>query len=132
MTDLIKTFFSSAAYAVAGVSNNREKYGNKVFRCLLSHYTKVYPIHPVATEIEGITCFKSLLELPESVESLSVITPPAITEKLVDEAYKKGIKNIWMQPGAESKVAIEKCHAYGINLIAGGPCILVKLGWFSH
>lgn len=132
MTDLIKTFFSSAAYAVAGVSANPEKYGNKVFRCLLSHYTQVYPIHPVLKEVEGVSCLQSISELPANVESLSIITPAIVTEKLVEEAYKHGIKNIWMQPGAESKIAIEKCHQYGINVIAGGPCILVKLGWLDH
>ena len=57
-----------------------------------------------------------------------MITPPALTEKIVDEAYVQGIENIWMQPGAASQLAVEKCIEYGINIIANGPCILVELG----
>jgi len=131
MNNLIENFFTAKAYAVIGVSNNRGKFGNKVLRCLNERFTKVYPIHPVQPEIEGIPCVVSVLELPDGVESLSVVTPPAITEKIIEEAHQKGIKHIWMQPGAESTIAIEKCNQYGIEVIAGGPCILVKLGWFA-
>lgn len=37
------------------------------------------------------------------------------------EAVKKGIKNIWMQPGAEDDGAIQYGMDHGINIIAGGP-----------
>ena len=68
--------------------------------------------------------YKSLSELPEPVQSISIITPAPVTEKIVDDAIAAGIKNIWMQPGAESKLAVEKAQEAGINVIAGGPCLL--------
>jgi predicted CoA-binding protein len=67
--------------------------------------------------------------LPDKVQSLSLITPPQITEKIVEQASARGIVNIWMQPGAESSIAIDFCHAQGINVISGGSCILVQLGF---
>ncbi len=125
----IQQFLSSEAFGVAGASTNREKYGNKVLRCYLQHTKTVYPINPRAEEIEGIACVKTVADLPTNVKSLSVITPPAITEQVVIEAIAKGIKNIWMQPGAESAKAIANCEQHGINVIAGGACILVVLGY---
>lgn len=128
MNNSIGKFLSSPAFAVIGVSVNREKFGNKVLRCYQSHNMKVYPIHPIESEIEGLKCLSKIFELPDNVKNLSVITPPALTEKIVEEAKEKKIENIWMQPGASSKIAIDKCVEYGINVIADGPCILVELG----
>jgi predicted CoA-binding protein len=127
----IEQFFTSTAFAIAGASANRSKFGNKVLRCYLQHNKQVYPLNPREAEIEGLRCFKSIAELPPEVKSLSLITPPQISEQLVDEAYRHGIRNVWMQPGAESALAIKKCQDYGINVIADGSCILVILGFHS-
>jgi predicted CoA-binding protein len=40
---------------------------------------------------------------------------------------QRGIKQIWMQPGAESSAAIASAEEAGANVIAGGPCLLVAL-----
>lgn len=126
----IKDFFTSRAYAIVGASKDRAKFGNKVLRCYLQNNLKATPVHPQEKEIEGIACVSKLNQLNSGVESISVITPPAVTEKIVEEAHQQGIKNIWMQPGASSPTAIKKCQEYGINVIADGSCILVELGFF--
>ncbi|WP_454780779.1 CoA-binding protein [Legionella sp. WA2022007384] len=128
----IETFFQSKAFAVIGASSNRAKYGNTVLRCYLENNKKVYPVNPQEDVIEGVPVVHSVSELPDEVKSISIITPPIITEKIVDEAIKKGIKNIWMQPGAESESAIKNCKDHKINIIAEGPCILVTLNYVGH
>lgn len=122
-------FLKSKAFGVVGVSKDRKKYGNKVLRCYLQNDMTVYPVHYVEDKIEGLKCYKKIEDLPENVESLSMITPPPVTEEYVKHAIAKKIKNIWMQPGAESQKAIQDCLDNNINVIAGGPCILVKLGF---
>jgi len=125
----IKSFFSSTAYAVVGASSNKSKFGNKVLRCYLQHKMKVFPVNPNEEKIADILCVKKISDLSDDVKSISIITPPSVTEKIVDEAILKGIENIWMQPGAESELAIEKCKQHHISVIAQGPCILVELGF---
>jgi predicted CoA-binding protein len=95
----------------------------------MQHGLEVYPVNPRAGEIEGYACFAAVQALPAAVESISVITPPPVTEQVVREAIARGIKNIWMQPGAESPVAIEQCREGGVNYIADGSCVLVHLGF---
>lgn len=129
ISEQIEQFLRSPAFAVAGASNNRQKYGNKVLRCYQQNGRRAIPVHPLETEVEGETVVASILDLPEDVESLSLITPPQVTEKLVEQAAEKGIRNIWMQPGAESDKAIDFCAERGINLIADGSCVLVVLGY---
>ena len=122
-------FFESDAFGVVGASANREKFGNKVLRVYLQHGKKVIPVNPKEKEIEGIPCVAGIQDLPPGVKSISVITSPHVTEQVVDMAIAKGIANIWMQPGAENPVAVEKCRRNNINVIADGSCILVVLGY---
>jgi predicted CoA-binding protein len=122
-------FLSADIFAVAGASTNRDKYGNKVLRCYQQHGRQVIPVNPRAEMIEGLPCVTSVTELPAGVKSLSIITPPKITEQIVEQAILHGIKNIWMQPGAQSSAAISRCEEAGINVIADGSCLLVVLGY---
>ena len=128
MREKIEKFLTATAFAVAGASNDRNKYGNKVLRCYLRHQKKVYPVNPHEEQIEGIPSIKDLKNLPTTVKSLSIVTPPSVTLAVVNEAINKGIQNIWMQPGAENEIAIENCRKNHINVIANGPCILQELG----
>jgi predicted CoA-binding protein len=128
----IATFLESPAFGVVGASPKRDKYGNKVLRCYRMNGRKAVPVHPAQKEIEGLPCVASVTELPDEVRSISVITPPSVTEKVVAAAIAKGIENIWMQPGAESPAAVEACRQAGVNVIADGSCLLVVLGYREH
>jgi predicted CoA-binding protein len=125
----IKDFLAGAPHAVVGASKNRDKYGNKVLRCYLQRAREVHCVHPTEIEIEGVPCVRSIAELPDGVHGLSIITPPPVTERVVREAAEKGIRRLWMQPGAESRVALELAEELGLDVIAGGPCLLVILGY---
>ncbi|OQY19425.1 MAG: CoA-binding protein [Desulfobacteraceae bacterium 4572_35.1] len=123
----IEQFLSAPVFAVAGASTNRNKYGNKVLRCYQRANRDVIPINNKVASIEGLKSVKSVMDLPDTVQSLSIITPPHITEQVVQQAIDKGIKNIWMQPGAESPSAVKQCIDNDINIIADGSCLLVIL-----
>jgi predicted CoA-binding protein len=129
VADRIERFLGSPAYGVVGASSRRHKYGNKVLRCYQQNGRSAIPVNPREPVIEGATCVASVLELPDAVQSLSVITPPPVTERVVEEAIRRGIKHIWMQPGAESDRAVAACEAAGIDVIADGSCVLVVLGY---
>jgi predicted CoA-binding protein len=127
--DPIARFLESPAFGVVGASPRRHKYGNKVLRCYQQNGRRVVPVNPREQEIEGVACVASVFDLPDDVQSLSIITPPQVTERVVEQAIQKGIEHVWMQPGAESEASVEACLAAGINVIADGSCILVLLGY---
>ncbi len=128
----IEQFLSSSAFGVVGASTNREKYGNRVLRCYQQNGKKAIPVNPNEPEIEGIPCAATISDLPPDAVSISMITPPAVTAKLVPLAIEKGIRNIWMQPGAEHPEAVALCRERGINVIADGSCLLVVMGYHDH
>jgi predicted CoA-binding protein len=122
-------FLAGDRFAVVGASTDRSKYGNKVLRSYLQNGRTVYPVNPKAAEVEGLKAYPDLRSLPESVHGISIITPPAITEQVVNEALALGIRHIWMQPGAESDAAVEAARAAGANVIPGDACVLVVQGY---
>lgn len=132
MNNQIEQFLAAKKFAVAGASADRNKYGNRILRCYQMHGLDVLPINPKEAIIEGLPCVASVAALPDGIESLSVITPPAVTEQVVEQAIARGIRNVWMQPGAESPAAVARCRESGINVIADGSCLLVVLGYREH
>ncbi len=124
----IETFLKAPAFAVVGASEVTYKFGYKCFRCYIQNGMKAYPVNPNVDSVLGEKAYPTLASLPEPVESVSIITPPAVTEQVVEDAIACGVKNIWMQPGAESRKAVQSAEAAGINVIHGGPCLLVELG----
>jgi uncharacterized protein len=129
MTDrqAINNFLDGKRFAVVGASQDKSKYGNKALRVYQQNRMEVIPVNPKADEIEGLKAYPDLASIPGDVHGVSIITPPAVTERVVSEAIQKGVKHIWMQPGAESEAAIAAAQEAGANVIAGGPCILVAL-----
>ena len=85
----IDEFLARGPHAVIGVSQDRRKFGNKVLRCYLQNRMPVYAVHPTLPEVEGQLCWRSLAELPEPVHGLSIITPPPVTERIVEGRLKK-------------------------------------------
>ena len=125
----IAAFLDGNHFAVVGASTDRSRYGNKVLRTYLQQNLSVTPVNPNAEIVEGIAAAPSLSAVPVPIHGISVITPPAITETVVQDAIGLGIRHIWLQPGAESAVAVQAAEAAGINVVHSGPCLLVVLGF---
>jgi predicted CoA-binding protein len=128
----IEAFLAGSTFAVAGASNDRAKYGNKVLRCYLQNGRDALPVNPNEQVVEGVPCVPDLASLPRKADAVSIITPPHVTERIVEDAAKAGIRHVWMQPGAESERAVERAEELGLSVIHGGPCVLVVLGFRDH
>lgn len=113
--------------ALFGVSTDRNKIGYKMFHDLLAHGFNVRGINPKNGEILGYHIYKSISELNIKPDIAVIVVKPEITERLIDEIYKAGIKNIWMQPGSESEIAIKKAQDYGIKVVYG-KCFMSEKG----
>ena len=114
------------SYAIIGVSAKKKKFGNMILKSMVYRGFKIYPVHKNADFIDGVKCFPDLASLPQKPEGVILCVPPAETEKLVNEIYEAGIKNVWMQQGSESNKAIEFCVTREIRVISG-QCMLMFL-----
>lgn len=112
-------------YVVVGASNNEEKYGYKVFKDLLDAGYKVLPINPNEQEILGEKVYPTLSTVKEQIDVVIFVTPPAVTEKVLEEVKVLGIKNVWIQPWAQSDTAINFCKKNSIDCIHDA-CIMIQ------
>ena len=105
MTD----FVSQPVMALAGLSRSGNKFSNGVFTELKQNGYRILPVNPQAETIQGERCYPSLSALPETVEAVLMMTPPAQTAAVVQQAVDAGIQRVWIQQGAESPEALELC-----------------------
>lgn len=122
----IEKFFSATAYAVIGVSEDRKKFGNMVFRAMKERGMVVYPVNPNRESVEGCKCFSSVLELPDGVASVVTMIHRAATERIINDCVKKKVEVLWMQPGSYSTIAKNEAEASRMTVISG-QCILMFL-----
>lgn len=112
-------------FAVSGVSRDPEKYGYKVYKSLLAAGYTVYAINPNADKIDEDPCYPHLDNVPGQIDCLVTITQPDITEITTREAGHLRIPYLWMQPGSESRSAYNSAQSNSMEIISGGPCIMV-------
>ena len=84
-------------------------------------------LNPSAPEVEGRLAYATIADLPEVPESLSIVTPPLVTRQVIQQAIAAGVKNIWMQPGAEDSQGSKLAREAGLNVVDDGSCVLVSL-----
>ena len=116
----------SKVVAVIGASNNRSKFGNKAVRAFLLEGYVVVPIHPREAEIEGLTAYRSVLDVPGLIDMATFYVPPEIGEVVIEDVARKGIPEVWLNPGAESDALIAKARRLSISPIVA--CSIVGVG----
>jgi predicted CoA-binding protein len=121
---VIDDFIAQATLAVVGVSRDRTKFGNIVYRDLREKGYRVLAMHRSHDTVEGDPCYPDLASLPERVEGIVVVVPPHVTEQIVRDADAAGIRRVWLQPGAESAAAIRYCEEHGLDVIHD-ECVMV-------
>ena len=89
--------------ALIGASNDKQKYGNKIYCDLRSKGYNVVPINPKEKIIEGDKAYASIEEMESLPDIANFVVPPPVAMKITPHISELGIKHLWFQPGSESK-----------------------------
>lgn len=111
--------------AVVGASRDPEKPANYVPEYLKSKGYKIIPVNPVADEILGEKVYKSLSDIPGSIDIVDIFRPSDKVFPVVEEALKKKPKVIWMQLGIVNEEAKKLAEKSGIKVIMD-KCMLAE------
>ncbi len=93
------------------------------------------PINPGSASIAALgkdyATAPSLAALPKPKEtSVSIITPPAATLKVLREARELGIPAVWLQPGSYDDEVIQFAREDGaFEAVVAGPGGRCEDGW---
>ena len=93
----------NTSIALIGASNDRNKYGYKIYRDLRNKGYNVTPINPKEEKIEGDRAYASIEEMKELPDIANFVVPPPVAIKIAQNITNLGIKHLWFQPGSESK-----------------------------
>ena len=111
--------------AILGASDNPERYSHKAFVLLREHGHKVIPVNPSGKIIEGIPAAKSLGEITEPVDTLTMYVSPNISAKLEEAVLALKPARVIFNPGTENPELQKKCEERGIEAL--NACTLVML-----
>jgi len=125
-TDQIHSMLNLKVWAVLGATDNKEKFGYKIFKILKDAGYKVYPVNPGVDSILGDKCYPTLSALPVKPDAVNFVVPPKVGEPVIAECVALGIKNVWLQPGANGDNVVNAAKQAELNVIHKS-CILVEL-----
>lgn len=116
----------SKTVAIVGASRDRTKFGNKAVRAFARQGFTVVPINPRENEVEGFRAYPSLLDVPHAIDLVSLYLPPEAGIRVVEEAAKKGVAEVWINPGADSAELLDRARDLGLNAIVA--CSILGIG----
>lgn len=112
--------------AVIGASSNRDKFGNKALRAFEHQGYTVIPIHPSATEIEGHPAYASVLDVPHAIDIATVYVRPRVGVEVMEQLARKGVREVWLNPGADGPEVVARARELGLNAIQA--CSIMAIG----
>lgn len=116
----------SQTIAIVGASTDRSKYGNKAVRAFKDGGWTVYPVNAKADEVEGIKAYKSIDDVPEPIDRVSMYVPPAVGKTMVDAIADKHPSEFFLNPGSEDDELVELAKAKGLKPTLA--CSVVNIG----
>jgi len=108
--------------AVVGLSRDPDKASHQVAQYLQSVGYHIIPVNPFVDEVLGETSYKSLLDVPETIEVMDIFRSseavPAIVEEAIQLKARVGFpKVIWMQLRIVNEEAARRAKDAGFTVV---------------
>jgi acetate---CoA ligase (ADP-forming) len=125
---MLDTLFRPRSVAVMGASNKTLSIGNRVVKNLLDHHFKgpIYPINLKEPEILGLKAYPSILDVPGTVDLVTIAVKSTLVPQMVEDCGKKGVKFViihtagFREMGGEGAkledAVLEAAHRNGIRV----------------
>ena len=103
--------------AIVGLSDKPDRPSYEVGKYLLEKGFKIFPVNPNIDNFLGIKSYKTLSDIKEKIDVVDIFRKSELVEPIVDEAVKKGAKNIWMQEGVVNEKAAAHARSAGLTVV---------------
>lgn len=111
--------------AVVGLSADPSRPSYKTTEYLLYQGYSIYPVNPNYDEIFGLTCYDSLIKIPDKIEIVNVFRKPEQVVPVIEEAIRIDANVVWMQMGVINEQAAMMALEAGIDVVMD-RCIRVE------
>ena len=115
----LKNIFYPKSLCIVGASSKEKSIGYEILKSIKTYsYTgTVIPVNPKAENILGYKCYKSILEIHESIDLAIIVVPKKFVEESIEQLISKGVKSVilitagYRETGEEGKKQEEKLLA---------------------
>ncbi|HUV30881.1 MAG TPA: CoA-binding protein [Acidobacteriota bacterium] len=116
--------------AVLGATPKEDRYSYKAVKLLVEHGHTPVPVHPAGHEVLGITALKSLDDIIEPVDTLTIYVNPGVSSDELDRILRLTPRRVIFNPGAENPQLQEKLRAAGIEVVEACTLVLLNTDQF--
>ena len=94
----MQKFFEPETVALIGASSKQAHPGYQLFLNLMTCFgDRFYPVNPKTAEIDGRTCYPSILDVPAEIDVAVVFIPAGAVPKALEQCAEKGIDRVVIQ-----------------------------------
>ncbi|MDF1544197.1 MAG: CoA-binding protein [bacterium] len=116
--------------AVLGASPKEERYSFKAVRMLKEHGHKPIPVHPAGHTVDGIPGLKSLGDIAEPVDTLTMYISAKISDSELEAILALKPRRVVFNPGAENDNLAAKLEENGIEIVKACTLVLLRTNQF--
>lgn len=116
--------------AVIGASPKKDRYSNKAVNMLGDYGHTPIPIAPKHETIEGLKVYRSLYDLPEKPDTVTLYLGPARQDQVIDDIISIKPNRVIFNPDTENINAKEKLTSAGIDVVEACTLVLLRTNQF--
>ena len=112
----MQKFFEPETVALIGASSKQSHPGYQLFLNLETCFgERFYPVNPKTAEIDGKTCYPSILDVPEKIDVAVVFIPAHAVPEALEQCAEKGIDRVviesagFAEAGSEGQAINGRC-----------------------
>ena len=114
---------SVTSIAVVGFSPKPGRASHSIARQMQGFGFRIIPVRPGINEGLGEKAYADLASVPGAIDLVNVFRSGKYIPEVVDQCLRLGIKNIWLQEGAEHEASAVRARAAGMTVVMG-RCIM--------
>ncbi len=125
MKTICEILKESKTIAVIGISDKPGRASRRIALSMRDKGYNVVGVHPVLKNVENISVYKSITEIPVDIDIVDVFIRSEIIFDIIPEVLAKRPKVLWLQMGIQNDEAVKPIIEAGIDVIQD-KCIAVE------
>ncbi len=115
---------------VIGASQKPQRYSYKAIVSLKENKHDVFPVHPKLDEIEGLKVYRSINDIPDVIDTITMYVGAKISTLIEEDIISKKPKRIIFNPGVENPSLENRAKNEGIEVINACTLVMLNSGQF--
>ena len=116
--------------AILGASAKEHRYSFKAQKKLMEHGHKVFPVSPDGKTVLGVSGFRSIREIPEKIDTVTLYVGPQRQGGMIDEIIQKKPRRVIFNPETEHPENMAVLKKHGIEVQEACTLVLLATGQY--